>query len=556
MKQHFEETLRVFSDVAKEKTNEPLKEIRGQLEKKELEEMVPDTARVQVLELQEEKQRIIKWLHEQIQAIDRKEEVRSIREEREDSKDYYVDENMNVKWKNEMVPITKGDLATDGEWGLLYNLDKSLPRDVKKEFVVAEAKRAIRDLLDKQIATTETSRRIPKWADEGMKQHMEALKIFYGGILGTNIHNKPWESLEGMIAEKMITTTMEKFKIDNDVSYEFFHGDASDDAERKLDCYLVIPEHTRGVKTRTEDREDIGIQLLVGPKTPTEHQIQKKERAIAKSKRDFGLEDIDDLVLISLSYIHSRDKYDEWIQKGRKPGGPEKLWDEETQIRVFYGILKGFFEDDTIEEMWNNRMGRTGEERIKMIERKIQKEMENPRENLNNEAKKTKKQKISRLKQGIDALSKNPNPNEKTKKKIDKKRRELELLQREFPSKSTENKMENDAQLDKKRINALHAFKQEIKEEMEQAQKNGAVKIYTPEEVAEYQQGLVKKSEESKIADENRSEEYFRKLFHTETKSGDVSRKQTEPERRDKNGLKIIDDFNKKYGGTWFGKKK
>jgi len=487
MKQHFEETLQAINDVAVEKPeslkdsdipkimSEKLKEKSVAINAKDgikewsaeyvnLEEMVPAAARVRVLELQEKKQTIMRWLHRQIQAIDRKEEVRSIHKESKNNKDYCVDEKMNVAWKDEAFPITKGELATDGEWELLYKLDKSLPRDVKKEFVVAEAKRAMRDLLNKQIATTEINRKIPIWADEEMKQYMKGLKIFYGGVLGTNAHNGQWESQDGRIAEKMIIATMEKFKIDNNAPYEFFHGDASDDAERKLDCYLVIPEHTRGVKTQTEDREDIGIQLLVGPRTPTERQIQKKERAIAKSKRDFGLEDIDDLVLISLSHVHSKDKYDEWVEKGRRPGGPEKLWDDETQEKVFYGILKGFFKERVIDEMWEES-GKI-KQNVEAFNTTVFPEDTKP---------------VRKIKESLHSMLVNPNPSNKLKKNIEEKKRKLKMLI---------NRNENDNPAQK-------SSKEKNKELLRKSSKNNPVKSYTPEEIAEHEKELSTKTDES-----------------------------------------------------------
>jgi hypothetical protein len=643
MKQHFEETLRVFSDVAKEKVNESLGEIKDKLKKKELEEMVPYVARVDVLELQKEKQKIMDWLHEQILAVDRKEEVRSINKESAGNKDYRVDENMNVEWRGKTIPVTKGDLATDGEWELLYRLDKALPKNVKKEFVVAEAKRAMRDLLDKQIATTEAKREIPKWMDGAMRGYMNAVKGGYSRVekgkkedLIDNVYSA------GLVAEKLITTQMEKFEIDNNAPYKFYHGDVFDDYERKVDGFLVIPAHTRGVKAKTEDREDFGIQLYVGH---DQAQKQHKEEQLIESKRTFGLEDIDDLVLVTIPSTHSQDVYKKWIACGRKPGGPEKLWDDVTQERVFYGILKGFFSEDVIDDMWEgsgkikqhmedisgdtkkviqgkNQLrsmlqelnpsdkvkrkieklkqeleeltrrksnpssfhqpadyGATREEKNNEIKQQIEKRIKNPvsdrngtektespMEKLNTADKEVfnklnpslksllsvpnpsdkVKRKIDtekqRLKQSLTALFKDPYPSEKTKRKIKEKKQQLELLAQEFSGENKENKTE---ETDEEKINALkkrieegignpsgnslterkpelQMSKQELErkaqELLHQNSKNGKVKIYTPEEVAEYQE-------------------------------------KREPKISNKDEQENLDKFNKKFG-KWFGKKK
>jgi hypothetical protein len=175
MKQHFEDTLRVFSGVSKEKekgeNGDPLPEIKKRLKNVEaegeilnLEEMIPEAARVSVFELQEKKQQIIQWIHKQFNNIEGK-SVRSIHKKKEGQDDYYVDEKMNVEWNGETILVTKGLLATDGEWGNLYTLDQGVPRDVKKTFVVAEAKREMLHLLNQQEAHTETKREIPKWID-------------------------------------------------------------------------------------------------------------------------------------------------------------------------------------------------------------------------------------------------------------------------------------------------------------------------------------------------------------------------------------------------------
>lgn len=524
MKQHFEDTLRVFNDVAKERADEPLREVRNRLQEKDLEEMVPASARVQVLELQEKKREIMRWLHVKLEAIDRKEEVRSIHKENEKNKDYYVDENMNVKWKNETVPITKGDLATDGEWELLYKLDKALPRDVKKEFVVAEAKRAMRDLLDKQIATTEAKRELPKWIDGPARSYMNAIKGGYGRVArGQKLDLTNNAYLGGLVAEKLITTQMEKFEIDNNAPYKFYHGDVFDDYERKVDGFLVIPSHTRGVKAKTEDREDFGIQLYVGGK---QAQKQHKEEQLAQSKRDWGLDDIDDLVLVTIPNTHSQDVYKQWLAQGKKPGGPEKLWGDTTQEKVFYGILKGFFREDAIDDMWkgSGKMKRHMEifpedtEKIKILKQqihsmliepsqteklknkieKLKQELEQlkntgktddneqylshaPKQEKESVSKKTgeltnkQKSKIHRLKQSIEDMM--THPGRKTKGRIEKKKRELTQL-------------ENHGKSDEEKISEI---KQKIETASENSQKipkqgkNGPVKIYTANEIAEFQ---------------------------------------------------------------------
>jgi hypothetical protein len=363
MKENFEEALRVVNDVAqknpeKEKVSETLNSrlkegIEIAHEKYEdLDEMIPEAARIKVFELQKEKQEIMSWPRENLEKIANEEGVESYTKNAQSSRNpYIVTPNMEVLCENgESVKVTKGQLSTDGEWGIEYRLDKEVKRDVKRRFVVSEAKRGMRELLDKQIATAEFLRTIPKWVDGPMKAHMVGAKVGYGAVLSGNFE-KSFEGSKGggLVAEKLITTFLEAFQIDNDAPYTFRHGDVFDDYERKVDCLISIPTHTRGIKAETGDGGNVGIQLYVGNQ---KDQKQHKKEQIQESKKRFGLKDLNDIVLVTIPKTHSGDYYLRWKEEGKKPGGPMKLWEEPMKEKIFFGVLKNFFTDEKISEMW------------------------------------------------------------------------------------------------------------------------------------------------------------------------------------------------------------
>jgi hypothetical protein len=380
MKENFEPALRAVRDVARESPTKKkpavLQEIGASMkrtEKKEyvtgLEEMIPVASRLKVFEVQKEKQRVVRWLHEQLRMIDNEESVESFNHRNEP---YEVDKDLETAFPDgRMGKVTVGEIVTDGDWGTEYRLSSDVNRDIKKKFVVAEAKREIARLLNQQIGITESQREIPKWMDGGLKRHMEHIKNTYQTVL-----DRGQEGVQsGLISEKMVKTYFEKFQIDNRPLFAFEGADSSDDIERKIDFFIHkrTHAHTRGVGTEeSKNNEDVGIQFTIDP-----NATEKKLAQIKRSKKEFGMKDVDDIVLVTIPLQQSKDIYDRWEQAGRPPGGPEKLWKEATQERIFRGVLNGFFKKKEIDDMWNGDIV-SDEEKIEELKRKIENGIGNP----------------------------------------------------------------------------------------------------------------------------------------------------------------------------------
>jgi hypothetical protein len=202
--------------------------------------------------------------------------------------------------------------------------------------------------------------------DGDLKSHMQHIKEIYKTVLD---QDKEGMVQQGLIAEKMVKTYFEKYPIDHDTSFVFGEADSSDDIERKIDFFIHkrMNSRTRGVRAEGSDKdEDYGVQFTINPSV-TKHKLEQ----IKKSKKDFGMKDVDDIVLVTIPLQQSKDIYDRWQQAGRPPGGPEKLWKEATQERIFRGVLNGFFKKKEIDDMWNGDIV-SDEEKIEELKQKIE----------------------------------------------------------------------------------------------------------------------------------------------------------------------------------------
>jgi hypothetical protein len=231
---------------------------------------------------------------------------------------------------------------------------------------------------------------------------------------------------------------MEMLRVDGKLPYSFVAGDSFDDYERKIDFYIHIPSHVRGVKSQTEDREDIGIQFYGGKK---ESHRRSKQKQIIDTKKQFGfLHDIDDIVLVNVPLNLIEGLYEEWEKNGKRPGGVTGLLDIGQKKKIFEGVLQNFFEEKEVAEMWNNRLDKKDIEsptkRVEEVE-KVTKPV-----SVSNKTKGFLASEENRLRQSLNALKKLPNKSEATKRKIKKVSRQLEEILQKKTTKTDEEKNE------------------------------------------------------------------------------------------------------------------
>ncbi len=351
MKENFEESLlQTNEEIKKYKTAETDTEKESIL--KEMERMEKEYVRddiwsretsKEVVSLQMKKHKVMEELHEKIQALEKGEAVSGFTE----------GEPRSVEWNKaghramvalpsgKRAPATVGELVTDGEWGIAYTLGKDIPKDIKKRFVVAEARRKILALADEQIIETE---RVKK----------KTTNTSYRNIF----EDVDKEKKTGFIAEKLVKTFFQKNIIDHELKIRMEEVDVQRDVDQKIDFILRLPHHTRGVGTESSrDKENIGIQLTIDNRVSAQ---ERKNRQITEAKKHLG-EDVDDIVLVTLPLTELSLLVHQWKEDEMRPGGPIKRWDDSRKEQVFRGVLQGLFSENEITGMWESVLGETPE---------------------------------------------------------------------------------------------------------------------------------------------------------------------------------------------------
>jgi len=497
---------------------------------------------------QKEKHEIMDELHEKFRAIDAGEAVTGFTEGHTRTVHWDAESGVGYLTAKDgtLFPVTAGELITDGAWGVSYKLSADVPRDIKRDFVLAEAKRRISEILDDEIG----------------KRKKDSIRNEEFDNLNTKNDDGSFRpGVSGFVAEKLAETFLEKNITDSRLPFRIEKADYYEDTKRKIDLVLHVLEHFRGVNIEGVEQKDIGIQLTVG------HHPAYKKRQITNIKRH--IEDstvhIDDIVLVKLPLKNCLDLYEKWKAAGMLPGGPTKLWNTEQKEIVFRGVLKGMVPENKINEMWEaisaqkSYVENFDEEDVDevetkdRIERLVQKpQLKKPESEAKNDTetdgKKIKttsqeaydkmsprvksllsvlnpsektKRKIEvekqHLEQGLKDLLKLPNPSEKTKRKIEEKKQQLDLVMRRPLLGNPVSETENDEKSEEERINTL---KQKIEEKSE---------IVTEP-----------KQKVAPMEEEGRSEEYFRELLRHPQKPDDGAQQQKKQPMYDKNGLRIL----------------
>ncbi len=362
MREGFEKNLRAFGkDIVEREL--PADEVsREEIENLEMievaaQEMGTETStQVDVYFKQKKKQEIMDNLHERLQELDAIHErararpgastFESVGEKggkmvyargEGDTVTYFLRGKKNA---NE-IPITEGDMLTDGMWGVSYRMDASVPRSVAKQYLVGSAKQQLYDLLDEQITVTEKASDVNQGS--GLDDAYAAMERRQEG---------EEEDPNGILAERMTQSFLLKLTYDHDVPFEILRADAELDAEDKIDFIVRI----RGVHNRGVDVK-VGVQFTTSVKQAT---IRKKEKQIEQVNKRLGVEDnapVHDVVLVSIPIHETHELYDQWnTAKQRSPGGPDSLWSTETKRLVFEGVLQKLHHiipEDEIASLWN-----------------------------------------------------------------------------------------------------------------------------------------------------------------------------------------------------------
>ncbi|MDP2790045.1 MAG: hypothetical protein Q8O51_02875 [bacterium] len=339
MREDFAESLEAFHDLAEEKVhaqraydlhliNEELKQIEERFA--HIEEVPPEVEQ-EVFQYQEQKQQLMRKMHEQFQVLDA---GGTLETEQGAWSVLQQDEGKLIAiGGGRQIDLSLGQMMTDAEWGMAYDVnDASIHRNTKKHYIIERTKQQLQDLLDAQIFTVES------------KRGTTHLKLHKAYELAREDRDSTQAQM-GIIAERMVRTYLEQLAWDYpDLGFTVERGDAQQDVENKIDFIIHRRSHARGVNVEPiEGSKDAGIQFTT--RQDAEGLAHKQEQ-IDRAKR-FARE-VDDLVLVQIPIERFVGAYKAWQSK-QTPGGPERYWHQQTKDEIFRNVMAGFLTPEEVE---------------------------------------------------------------------------------------------------------------------------------------------------------------------------------------------------------------
>lgn len=344
MRESFQHYGELAKDLKKPKDEQP-KGLGGALEyalAKAAEKFSNDEqAQFEIFTLQQEKQKIMDELKAKLKDLG---DPESRPERRTDAKFVRLEEDGYVfdrtESGTEKMAVTEGELLTDSEWGMLYDFDpETVPRVVRKEYLVEEAKQKLLKLADRQIIRQMLSSRD---VDSYKKTAYGALKRERASVTESSGH----------VAEKMVRVFLRKLAIDHGLDFDIQSADVSEDVERKIDFIIVRKARSRGVHVEADEGVGrLGVQFTV---SENPEKLEDKRRAIARTKTRLRPEDVvEDLILVQLNAPDVVALQKKWKDSGKPPGGPDKLLPAEIKEQIFKKVLAGFYSSEELESAWH-----------------------------------------------------------------------------------------------------------------------------------------------------------------------------------------------------------
>ena len=227
--------------------------------------------------------------------------------------------------------VSQGDLMTDINWGLYYELAKDVPVEFKNDYIEAVYQAEITKLHDQQliIQRTELEReQIDDFLADTYRKVGEALE-------------KGGEESAGLLFEKMIKNILSKVAFDlknYGIKIEEPIDRVIGDVEGKID-FIIKHKKNRAVnieetKEAKGDEETLNIQFTL--KGYGTEEFEKKQRQVARANK------IHDLILISVPVEHDVifGNYKKWQRHDKLPGGPENCFDAKVIVSFIKEILK------------------------------------------------------------------------------------------------------------------------------------------------------------------------------------------------------------------------
>ncbi len=341
MKESFKDNLHKYNDLIKESKqtenlNKDSKEkIRGKIKQALLQgakiNETTSEAEMEVFGLQQKKQNLMEKFFKRTRKIEKGEKI-----EYENAPVVSFDQrDRTLSYKNENgeMILTKEELLTDGEWGMKYTLDETVPYIIQKEYLVSELKREIAEKLDEQIIKNET-KTLSNRVDDGKRSAYEA-------IFGRKENKNEYKG--GLLAEKMVKNFLKKLSLVPQSGFEIRSADVYEDVGQKIDFFIHRSAHVRGAAVEeSADARNIGIQFTTNT---SQEAHERKERQVTRSKKHN--EEVDDIVIVRMPMDYVKRLYNTW-QRNKTPGGPEKNLETKDKRTIFSEVMKGIMTEEEI----------------------------------------------------------------------------------------------------------------------------------------------------------------------------------------------------------------
>ena len=343
MKESFRKDIEQYSRIAKQ-------DMSGELEGQKLETILgwhineaqkrqgtTQESQGRIYQIQKQKQELMAKLKEQLRLEDLPNEGM------EKQKDKLLVTAYNPETKTATcalkdgtkVEISLGEIMTDGEWGLEYYLDhESIPRNVRKKYLVEHTKRQLRDYLDSQLIESAVS------SNENYQNSWRNVKR----------DRESGEIPIGIVAEKMIRNFIKKLTYNENLDIDVVETDVWEDINRGIDFIIhrKVNSRYRGVKVEASEKEgvssdvkplDVAVQFAAGKSTRAFKK--KKLRNIQKTLNNLRPEDrIGDVIFLRVFIDDLRQNYEKWLEK-RVPGGPDSPMNDRLKKTLFDAIFHG-----------------------------------------------------------------------------------------------------------------------------------------------------------------------------------------------------------------------
>jgi hypothetical protein len=298
----------------------------------------------ETLKLQKEKQQIMRELHKSLRCLDDPlcvepipKKARVVQAEA-GGKLFYYDKNGNRQF------LEPSDLAADAEWGIAYFLDpKSVPRAIRKKYLVDSVKKRLQDLYNHQLAILDLAER-----SKGVLINHKALDKLLEKENSAEINKTIIESIRqnrgrlGFVAERMVYTLFLRKSYDNP-QIKTLPATIIHDAYDKVDFIIIRKKpqfYQRGVGIETVKTIKPKLTAIQFTITTSNFILKKKLESIQEAKKSPYWE-FDDIILVRVPRNYMLEAFEKWLNAGRPGGGPERFLDKEVSKTLYLNALKG-----------------------------------------------------------------------------------------------------------------------------------------------------------------------------------------------------------------------